>query len=187
MKLIVLDNPDSLEISLNSTRDSLKLNGIYSSVSWYRDSILQPFYGNTMPILRSGSHAYYAIGHSTLCGDDTSNVMVWPSASVREQLSSRAGAWILYPNPNSGRMYLRKRTMVAMELGDCLSETMPVKVFERSIQAFENQCEIELDAENLKPSVYILTIMDDQHAVWHESDHPITRNPLVIECRGERI
>lgn len=169
LKLIVLDNPDSLEISLNSTRDSLKLTGIYSSVSWYRDSILQPFYGNTMPILRSGSHAYYAIGHSTLCGDDTSNVMVWPSASVREQLSSRAGAWILYPNPNSGRMYLRKKDdgchgTWRLSIRDHAGK----KVFERSIQAFENQCEIELDAENLKPSVYILTIMDDQHAIWHE-------------------
>jgi hypothetical protein len=169
LKLIVLDNPDTLEISLNSTRDSLTLNGIYSSVSWYKDSIIQPFYGNSMPIMSSGTHAYYAIGQSVQCGNDTSKILVWPSASVRDQLISGSGVWIVYPNPNDGRMFLRKkddRCHGTWRLS--VHDHSGKKLLEESIRVFENQCEIELDAHNLQPSIYFLTISDDQHAVWHE-------------------
>ena len=164
LNLFVIDNPDTLLISLNSQRDSLILNGIYSSVSWYRDSIIQPFYGNSMPVSGIGTHSYFAIGQSPDCGDDTSVVLVWPSVSVNSLTSN--GNWVLYPNPNSGRMNLRKLNSSCLgNIGISLLDQTGKKVLQKTLPNLYDNCDFEFLADGLKPAVYILKIVEENQSI----------------------
>ena len=140
------------------------LNGIYSSVSWNRDSIIQPFYGNSMPVLGIGTHSYFAIGHSPDCGDDTSVVFVWPSVSVNSLTSN--GNWVLYPNPNSGRMNLRKLNSSCLgNIGISLLDQTGKKVFQKTLPNLYDNCDFEFLADGLKPAVYILKIVEENQSI----------------------
>jgi hypothetical protein len=159
LRLYVIDNPDTPQISINLTRDTLFLNGLYNSVVWFRNNVPQPFYGNFLPITVGGTHTYIAVGRSLRCGNDTSAYFVWPTSSVSNITSPEI--WRISPNPTDGFVTVFKRDLsILTPVRISLLNYAGHIVFDKLFTDMISDHKLILDFTNLPSSMYILRISE---------------------------